>query len=909
MNGMGEREHNDCQSGGHRNGSHEERFVQVQSQKGDIRHELVERFWTAQAGRAKTVQCMRTAMRYYTGCCRGGFVVCESSLSDGIKSDTGAVIRKYAKADMQGGCEVGGQTMPQDAWVASHACTGTRHFVQNNRLGDAAPPPASFTYGFARSCVESLSDDLAITHQWNLGTCDFTDIAKSVPLPSATIKYDVSLTKMEQTLNANTPHSQSPTPDLPSPSISGNASPSSAPSALSASSRLSDEGEHNTATMRDSSRPELTRSYSAGKGGCWTCRVRRKKCDEEREGDSCKTCLRLRIKCLGWGPKRPEWMRDKEKVAEYKASIKDQLSRAGLIRGQPRSVYLPHAASTVVPSQASAVAGPGPSTTSIRQRNSGGPSDFPYRQTYGGSPHFAQSTQMLPGLPGTPSASTDTMLPLLDTPNDAMFFTSPNVTVPSNTDTLSYEPLLSTNDFTPHTGMPSLLDHHSISPSASPSIPQASQEDYVLYYFQEVRKLQFVFAGSSLGNMLYNMFMSEPQGAVTNAICALASLHSARLRISRGLEAPNPHPERSVPKYFYDQAAYHLMSAKTINGQYSEKEAIAAICLVGFSTLSGGSTNWQTMLDIACEWLNNTGIHEDQNPKLALMNLSEQARFAAKATMWMDVMSSITLMRPPRYLALYRRLFGGGAGYWATTNEQFAVRMDFLAGCPDETVLALAETAALSHWKMTEQRQGTLSTRELIRRADQIENILRQRPLPQRLSPERTGSPEHLGMSLDPTLSLVGGMPAAPSAQGSTADSSSPSEEVRQAVAKIYRETAVLYLHTVISDPHPSVPEIANSINVLSGLLRSLPPSDFDRAIMFPICLAGSMSDDPLLRDYIQGRCAAHNDEYVGNLYQARTFMETVWHRRSAIMSMNQRSVAVDWRSILRDRWSNLLLA
>lgn len=59
-----------------------------------------------------------------------------------------------------------------------------------------------------------------------------------------------------------------------------------------------------------------------------TCRVRRKvcvprrvraataltaavqKCDEERvEDDSCKTCRRLGIQCLGWGPKRPDWMR------------------------------------------------------------------------------------------------------------------------------------------------------------------------------------------------------------------------------------------------------------------------------------------------------------------------------------------------------------------------------------------------------------------------------------------------------------------------------------------------------------------------------------------------------------------------------------------------------------------------
>ena len=33
------------------------------------------------------------------------------------------------------------------------------------------------------------------------------------------------------------------------------------------------------------------------------------KCDEQREGDSCKTCKRLTIKCLGWGAKRPDWMR------------------------------------------------------------------------------------------------------------------------------------------------------------------------------------------------------------------------------------------------------------------------------------------------------------------------------------------------------------------------------------------------------------------------------------------------------------------------------------------------------------------------------------------------------------------------------------------------------------------------
>ncbi|KAJ7230461.1 hypothetical protein GGX14DRAFT_4506, partial [Mycena pura] len=73
-----------------------------------------------------------------------------------------------------------------------------------------------------------------------------------------------------------------------------------------------------------------------------TCRLRRKKCDENREGDSCHTCIRLSIECLGWGPERPGWMQDRAAVEAYRADIKAQLARAGLIRGQPRSHYFPN---------------------------------------------------------------------------------------------------------------------------------------------------------------------------------------------------------------------------------------------------------------------------------------------------------------------------------------------------------------------------------------------------------------------------------------------------------------------------------------------------------------------------------------------------------------------------------------
>ncbi|KAL5503906.1 hypothetical protein ACEPAH_7977 [Sanghuangporus vaninii] len=96
---------------------------------------------------------------------------------------------------------------------------------------------------------------------------------------------------------------------------------------------------------------------NTGKGGCWTCRIRRKKCDEQRTDNSCQTCIRLRIDCLGWGPKRPAWMRDKQAVEAYKAGIKEKLIKAGMVRGQPRLTQSNASRSSTLPSGTSTPSG------------------------------------------------------------------------------------------------------------------------------------------------------------------------------------------------------------------------------------------------------------------------------------------------------------------------------------------------------------------------------------------------------------------------------------------------------------------------------------------------------------------------------------------------------------------------
>lgn len=97
----------------------------------------------------------------------------------------------------------------------------------------------------------------------------------------------------------------------------------------------------------------------------------------------------------------------------------------------------------------------------------------------------------------------------------------------------------------------------------------------------------------------------------------------------------DPDAENSVPRQFYNRALYHLMHSPQTNGtgQYSDSDAVAAMQLVAYSLLGGGSTDWATPLEYACEWLAQTGIYNEENPKLTLLNMSAAGRFAAKATM------------------------------------------------------------------------------------------------------------------------------------------------------------------------------------------------------------------------------------------------------------------------------------
>ncbi|KAH0585252.1 hypothetical protein H2248_008495 [Termitomyces sp. 'cryptogamus'] len=659
--------------------------------------------------------------------------------------------------------------------------------------------------------------------------------------------------------------------------------------------------ETNRTTRASPSRQQQPRVSSASKGGCWTCRLRRKKCDEQREGDSCKTCLRLTIKCLGWGPRRPEWMRDKQEVERYKAEIKAQLTRAGLIRGQPRPSQLYQNTSHMVqtPIRSHPYLRP-----SAQVAGTSSPYDLSEYYTYAQEqhPHVCSEHSehnLVSGIHGVSNQGfqqqidplyTETSLSTLD----PFYYPQSETPISSSSSTMTDMAI----DFPqpgPSRETPGYdFDLSPLTPATTAPVPiiagqNAVQSEDVIYYFEHVRKIQLMFAGNFFTNATYSMILQDPRGAVSNAVSALANLHYTQMRVAQGLETPNPNPEHSNAAYFHKEACFQLNASKQMRNRYTEEEAMAAFHLVCYSQLDGGLREWQSAFSIMCDWLTHTGLLNHKNPAIHLHAMSPTSQLLVKVTLWLDIFSSISGVRSPKYFGLLKCLLGERGDYWPAvgdTDGLHSLRMDRVTGCPDEAMLALAEVFNLAAWKASEQRNGTLSFRELVRRGDDIERRLRQHHTVAGGLGDTDQAPLH------PRLQTQAMEPhVAPF----------PSEEARQLVSRLFCEAAVLSLHTVLSNANPGVAEIRESVETIVRLLDQLTPSEVDRALVFPICLAGSLTDDTDRRDFCKNRLQ-HLDDSIGNLMQTRLMMEAVWQQRDFS------GIAVDFRETVRERNPNLLL-
>ena len=132
----------------------------------------------------------------------------------------------------------------------------------------------------------------------------------------------------------------------------------------------------------------------------------------------------------------------------------------------------------------------------------------------------------------------------------------------------------------------------------------------------------------------------------------------------------------------------------------------------------------------------------------------------------------------------------------------------------------------------------------------------------------------------------------------------------RRLSADIFRASARLYLHTVLSGDHPNVEEIAAGVGEVMEAVRRVPWSadtktlhgSVVRSTVFPICLAGCMTNNKDERDMLQ-TVLEREGGGAGNCVEVLGVMKEVWRLRDENMSRE-----VKWREILRERRVSLLL-
>lgn len=75
------------------------------------------------------------------------------------------------------------------------------------------------------------------------------------------------------------------------------------------------------------------------------------------------------------------------------------------------------------------------------------------------------------------------------------------------------------------------------------------------------------------------------------------------------------------------------------------------------------------------------------------------------------------------------------------------------------------------------------------------------------------------------------------------------------------------------------VPEITTAVNAIFSQLNTLAPSELDRGMMFPIGLAGALTDDSIMRAFFKRRLTLRN-ENIGSILPCRVLMESIWQQR-----------------------------
>ncbi|OTA90725.1 hypothetical protein M434DRAFT_397812 [Hypoxylon sp. CO27-5] len=641
--------------------------------------------------------------------------------------------------------------------------------------------------------------------------------------------------------------------------------------------------------------------------GCWTCRLRKKKCDENHP--SCFRCTSLQIACDGYGP-RPYWMDRgdlQREHARYKTHIIAQIKAAMRENDLPATSQdvereLDGLVAGTAATSSHPLAHPTQETLLRRDGDSHASSEPIWNETLNNADsqqHSCDQTVRMNSCNQSSSDASQTLVtsisPITDECNvrGSVDISRSNSSSETNMDTMDllFDPIVSEYCTSELSGYSSEADWslcaprtlHSastdlISQRAGLSNPilHGDMEDILfMYYFDHVFYMHcpFYFPSSRQGRGWLLSILKGVSSAY-HAALALSEYHH-----STSMQHGSAYSTRARGGH-YDLALQGLQTSLARSAAWSGNlglnhnvEVLTTILhLLFYESCSGGKHNWQIHLGGASALLpslvqaqmGSATARKDQTKEhqcSAIPHPDTSISFLLGFFIHMHIIAYASTRSSQFLISDHKVLLEAGE-----------VNLADLIGCTNWAMIFIFEISSLDRWKKEEEDAHRLSLIELTKRGRQIEERLLSRLA-----------------SIEYDLS-----------KSAPVDAHLRPDFIETEITRIFALSAITYLHVVISGAYPDIPDVKRSVAKTMDALQNLSDPKLLQHVVWPYCISGCLAADEqqkVFRELVSLPRIMH-----GTCLEALSLMEECWRLRKTESSRH------DWVSIMERRGQYILL-
>ena len=235
-------------------------------------------------------------------------------------------------------------------------------------------------------------------------------------------------------------------------------------------------------------------------------------------------------------------------------------------------------------------------------------------------------------------------------------------------------------------------------------------------------------------------------------------------------------------------------------------------------------------------------------------------RFSSALVILDDIIASTALQEQPKLYGYHHSLLD------ATEDAGSSINLEPIVGCQNWALLQIGEIAALDAYKTRCKIAGNLDVMELVHRAMVIRDSL---------------VAQLTRLEADPAIGSKGGSSVLDVFTPYYSQSSKPLAVQGCLVTRVWAHAALIYLFVVVSGWQPASADVRYHVGAVIELLtHQMSPPALLRTMVWPFCVTGCLAE-PAQEALLRGMAKELQPPSVfGTVHKALEIMEDVWRNR-----------------------------